>query len=169
MGVDVQPMFWGPATVCPSGQGDGPEIHWALPAGVRIPSLSTSHNCDDTGGTSWHREFRGCMNRCGAAVHPNTTVQEHLLSEIPASCVLRGPRYFIGGQLNACMLTPAGYGCKRPADFSGPTTVCPSGQGDGPEIHWALPAGVRIPSLSTSHNCDDTGGTSWHRELKGVA
>ena len=27
-------------TVCPSGQGDGPEIHWAPPAGVRIPSLS---------------------------------------------------------------------------------------------------------------------------------
>ena len=27
-------------TVCPSGQGDGLEIHWALPAGVRIPSLS---------------------------------------------------------------------------------------------------------------------------------
>ena len=29
-------------TVCPSGQGDGLEIHWALPAGVRIPSLSSS-------------------------------------------------------------------------------------------------------------------------------
>ena len=28
-------------TVCPSGQGDGLEIHWALPAGVRIPSLSS--------------------------------------------------------------------------------------------------------------------------------
>ena len=27
-------------TACPKGQGDGPEIHWALPAGVRIPSLS---------------------------------------------------------------------------------------------------------------------------------
>ena len=27
-------------TLCPSGQGDGLEIHWALPAGVRIPSLS---------------------------------------------------------------------------------------------------------------------------------
>ena len=24
-------------TVCPSGQGDGLEIHWALPAGARIP------------------------------------------------------------------------------------------------------------------------------------
>ena len=27
-------------TVCPSGQGDGLEIHWALPAGVRIPAVS---------------------------------------------------------------------------------------------------------------------------------
>ena len=27
-------------TLCPSGQGDGFEIHWALPAGVRIPSVS---------------------------------------------------------------------------------------------------------------------------------
>ena len=27
-------------TLCPSGQGDGLEIYWALPAGVRIPSLS---------------------------------------------------------------------------------------------------------------------------------
>ena len=27
-------------TLCPSGQGDGLEIHWALPAGVRIPSVS---------------------------------------------------------------------------------------------------------------------------------
>ena len=27
-------------TLCPSGQGDGVEIHWALPAGVRIPSVS---------------------------------------------------------------------------------------------------------------------------------
>ena len=26
--------------MCPSGQGDGLEIHRALPAGVRIPSLS---------------------------------------------------------------------------------------------------------------------------------
>ena len=28
-------------TACPSGQGDGLEIHWALPAGARIPSLSS--------------------------------------------------------------------------------------------------------------------------------
>ena len=28
-------------TLCPSGQGDGLEIHWALPAGVRIPSVSS--------------------------------------------------------------------------------------------------------------------------------
>ena len=28
-------------TVCPSGYGDGLEIHWALPAGVRVPSLSS--------------------------------------------------------------------------------------------------------------------------------
>ena len=27
-------------TLCPSGQGDGLEIHWALPAGARIPSVS---------------------------------------------------------------------------------------------------------------------------------
>ena len=27
-------------TLCPSSQGDGLEIHWALPAGVRIPSVS---------------------------------------------------------------------------------------------------------------------------------
>ena len=26
-------------TLCPSGQGDGLEIHWALPAGARIPSV----------------------------------------------------------------------------------------------------------------------------------
>ena len=31
-------------TVCPSGQGDGLEIHWALPAGVRIPSLSIAQD-----------------------------------------------------------------------------------------------------------------------------
>ena len=29
-------------TLCPSGEGDGLEIHWALPAGVRIPSVSHS-------------------------------------------------------------------------------------------------------------------------------
>ena len=29
-------------TLCPSGQGDGLEIHWALPAGARIPSVSIS-------------------------------------------------------------------------------------------------------------------------------
>ena len=28
-------------TLCPSGQGDGLEIHWALPAGARIPSVSS--------------------------------------------------------------------------------------------------------------------------------
>ena len=39
-------------TVCPSGQGDGPEIHWALPAGVRIPSVS--HFVFMAG--DWHRE-----------------------------------------------------------------------------------------------------------------
>ena len=27
-------------TLCPSGEGDGLEIHWALAAGVRIPSVS---------------------------------------------------------------------------------------------------------------------------------
>ena len=27
-------------TLCPSGQGDGLEVHWALPAGARIPSVS---------------------------------------------------------------------------------------------------------------------------------
>ena len=27
-------------TLCPSSQGDGLEIHWALPAGARIPSVS---------------------------------------------------------------------------------------------------------------------------------
>ena len=92
--------YWHPAdvllsrTVCPSGQGDGSEIHWALPAGVRIPSLSTSQSCDDTGGTPWPRESPGCKNRCWAAVHPNSTDQEapavrnpsFLLAPVPGIC-----------------------------------------------------------------------------------
>ena len=35
--LPVSPLF---KTVCPSGTGGGLEIHWALPAGVQIPSLS---------------------------------------------------------------------------------------------------------------------------------
>ena len=38
----------------------------------------------------WHflaQRSMGCKNRCWAAAQPNTTVQECLLSEIPASCV----------------------------------------------------------------------------------
>ena len=34
-----------PKTLCPSGSGDGLEIHWALPAGVRIPSVSLVRSC----------------------------------------------------------------------------------------------------------------------------
>ena len=34
-----KPLNW-LETLRPSGQGDGLEIHWALPAGARIPSVS---------------------------------------------------------------------------------------------------------------------------------
>jgi hypothetical protein len=44
------------------GEGDGQGIHWGLPAGVRIPSLSSS------------RDFSGSPNRCDdRALRPKNT------------------------------------------------------------------------------------------------
>ena len=149
-------------TVCPSGQGDGPEIHWALPAGVRIPSLSTSQSCDDTGGTSWPRDH--WVARIDAGLRRIQTPQFKSArcpkSQLPAC---PGSQVFDWWATHACMVTPVGYGYSHPTDFPVSTTVCPSGQGDGPEIHWALPAGVRIPSLSHKAQLRRRGWLPWSK------
>ena len=44
-------------------------------------------------------------------------------------------------------------------------TACPSGQGDGLEIHWALPTGVQIPLLSLFAECPTNRHVDWHHTL----
>ena len=85
------------------------------------------------------------MLGCGTAKHHSSRVPA---VRNPSFLCAPGSQVFDWWATHACMATPVGYGYWHPTDFSVSTTVCPSGQGDGPEIHWALPAGVQIPSLS---------------------
>ena len=62
-------------TMWPSGLGDGLEIHWALPAGAQIPSLSL-------------RQVRCRELRCSSAVRRRSPDPILSLRRIPERCLL---------------------------------------------------------------------------------
>ena len=93
-------------TVCPSGQRDGPEIHWALPAGVRIPSLSTRHSCDAAGGSrgvKWHSLYGVAAELWSSKLK---TLTVHAPSQTPLA--LHGPQLLKCGQPMASFVTLGG-------------------------------------------------------------
>ena len=94
-------------TACPSGQGDGPEIHWALPAGVRIPSLSTRHSCDAAGGSrgvKWHSLYAVAAELWSSKL---TTLTAHAPCQTPLA--LHGPQLLKCGQPLASLGALGGF------------------------------------------------------------
>ena len=124
-------------TLCPSGSGDGLEIHWALPARVRIPSVSMHVHSASAHGPKTVSGLEALGHQPPAHAHKFSC---------PAGVVwARGPGFFSG-------LEPFFFHAPQVSNFSLPSA---SGPLSMPQKLVSFPCPIIISPLGRMDKASD--------------